>query len=308
VGRPSVDPNSGLAFANTGVLTASGLAMRIALRLVKRSRVAEGLAWAALALTVVAATGGLAVAGLYRDNAAMIRQAQASDLATLAVAVPVLAIGLWRARAGSTAGRFVAIGALGFVAYTYAIFAFSVVIGPATPLHIAIVGLATWSLVLMVASVEGSPPDPALAARLPRRTTAAFLLVVATLFTFTWLGLIAGAITSGHLPPAVSDLGLPTNPVYTLDLAFALPLLAVGGVRLLRGEPRGPGTALALLVFSVLIGVAVRARFLVEVRAAGAADAPPAPFFAAVVLTGTGLMVLALAPARRGPLVAPVGP
>jgi hypothetical protein len=67
--------------------------------LVKQSRAAEGLVWAALALTVVAATGGLAVAGLDRDNAAMIRQAQASDLATIVVAAPVLAIGLWRAAA-----------------------------------------------------------------------------------------------------------------------------------------------------------------------------------------------------------------
>jgi hypothetical protein len=270
-------------------------------------RVAEGLAWAALALVAVAATAGLAVAGLYRDNAAMIRQAQASDLATLLVAAPVLAIGLWRSRGGSAAGRLVALGALGFVAYTYAIFAFSVVIGPATPLHIAIVGLAMWSLILMVGSVEGSPPDPALTARLPRRTTAAFLLVVAALFAFTWLGLIAGAITSGHLPPAVADLNLPTNPVYTLDLAFALPLLAVGGVRLLRGDPRGPGTALALLVFSVLMGVAVLAMFLVEVRAGRVVDAPIALVFAAVVVIGSGLIALALTPTRRGDLIAPVG-
>jgi len=222
--------------------------MRTATSLARSGRVADGLAWAALALTAVAAVAGLAVADLYRDNAAMVRQAQASDLATLLVAVPVLAVGLWFARAGSAAGRLVALGALGFVAYTYAIFAFSVVIGPATPLHIAIVGLATWSLVLMASSIEADDPDPALAARLPRRTTGAFLLVVAALFALTWLGLIAGAITSGRLPPAVAGLGLPTNPVYTLDLAFALPLLAVGGVRLLRGDERGPATALALLV------------------------------------------------------------
>ena len=234
-----------------------------------RGTAADAMAWAALSLTAVAAVAGLAVEGLYRDNAAMVRQAQASDLATLLVAVPVLAVGLWFARAGSAAGRLVALGALGFVAYTYAIFAFSVVIGPATPLHIAIVGLATWSLVLMASSIEADDPDPALAARLPRRTTGAFLLVVAALFALTWLGLIAGAITSGRLPPAVADLGLPTNPVYTLDLAFALPLLAIGGIRLLRGDPRGPGTALALLVFSVLMGLEVLSSSSSSCRRAG---------------------------------------
>ena len=242
------------------------------------------------------------------DNAAMIRQAQSADLTTLVAAVPVLAIGLWRAQDGSPAGRFVALGALGFIAYTYAIFAFSVVINPATPVHIAIVGLATWSLILMSASIEGSQPDPALAARLPRRTTAAFLLVVVVLFAFTWLSLIAGAITSGHLPPAVADLNLPTNPVYTLDLAFALPLLVIGGIRLLRGDPRGPGMALALPVFAVLTGLEVLAIFLFEVQAGGAVDASITLVFTAVVVIGTGLVGLGLAPTRRGSLVASAGP
>jgi hypothetical protein len=274
--------------------------------MMKRGRAADGMALAALVLAAVSAAVGLAVAGVYRDNAAMIRQAQASDLATLAVAVPVLAVGLWLARAGSAAGRFVALGALGFVAYTYAIFAFSVVINPATPLHIAIVGLATWSLILMATSVEASPPNSELAARLPRRTTAAFLLVVVVLFAFAWLGAIAGAISSGHLPPAVAVLNLPTSPIYTLDFAFAMPVLAIGGIRLLRGDPRGPGMALALLVFSVLMGLEVLAIFLFEVQANGAVDALITGVFAAVVVIGTGLTALALAPTRRGPLVASV--
>ena len=56
------------------------------------------------------------------------------------------------------------------------------------------------------------------------------------------------------------------------------------------------------------MGVAVLAMFLVEVRAGGAVDAPIALVFAAVVLVGTGLLAMALAPTRRGPLVAPAAP
>ena len=63
----------------------------------------------------MAAIAGLLVPGLYRDTADGIRQARATDLVTLLVAVPTLAIGLWRARAGSVGGRFVAIGALGYL-------------------------------------------------------------------------------------------------------------------------------------------------------------------------------------------------
>jgi len=78
------------------------------------------------------------VSGLYRDTAEGVRQARATDFVTLLVAVPALALGLWRARRGSAGGRMVAIAALGYLAYSYAIFAFSVVINPLTPVHIAI--------------------------------------------------------------------------------------------------------------------------------------------------------------------------
>jgi hypothetical protein len=272
----------------------------------KQSTVPDRLAWLVMALAMIASIAGLAISGLYRDNAAMIRQAQSGDVATLLVAVPLLGIGLWRARAGSSAGRYVALGALGFLAYTYAIFAFSVEINPATPVHIAIVGLAVWSLILMASSIEGSPPDPALAARLPRRTTAGFLLVVVALFAFTWLGQIAGAITSGHLPPGVVDLNLPTNPVYTLDLAFALPLLTIGAIRLLQADPRGPGMAVALLVFAALIGLEVLVIFLFDAQAGGSTDASITLVFGAVVVIAAVLGAVGLVPARHGPLVAPV--
>jgi len=50
-------------------------------------------------------------------------------------------------------------------------------------------------------------------------TTGGFLILVAALFALLWLSQIAGAITSGQLPTAVSDLNLPTSAVYVLDLA-----------------------------------------------------------------------------------------
>jgi fucose 4-O-acetylase-like acetyltransferase len=92
----------------------------------------------------------------------------------------------------------------------------------------------------------------------------------------------------------VAVLDLPTSPIYTLDFAFALPVLAFAGIRFLRGDPRGPGMALALLVFSVLMGPEVLAIFLFEVQASVAVDALITGVFAAVVVIGTGLNAVAL--------------
>ncbi|HEX7495033.1 MAG TPA: hypothetical protein VF349_00220, partial [Candidatus Limnocylindrales bacterium] len=73
-----------------------------------RLKFADRLALVGLLLAAVAAAAGLLVSGLYRDPAEGVRQARATDLVTLLVAVPVLALGLWRARRGSAGGRLVA--------------------------------------------------------------------------------------------------------------------------------------------------------------------------------------------------------
>ena len=119
---------------------------------------ADRLAFLALVLAGGAAATGLAVPGLYRDAAEMVREAQATDLVTLVIAVPVLALGLARARAGSASARMITLGAIGFLAYSYAIYAFSVVINALTPVHLAILGLTVRSLVLTSRSRSRSSP------------------------------------------------------------------------------------------------------------------------------------------------------
>jgi hypothetical protein len=259
-----------------------------------RAMFAERLALVALPLAAIAAFVGLLVPGLYRDTADGIRQAQATDLVTLLVAVPTLAIGLLRARSGSVGGRLVAVAVLGYLAYSYAIYAFSVVINPLTPVHIAILGLATWSLVLTVRALDDATLELASRIRLPRRTTGGFLIAIAGLFALLWLSQIAGAITSGRLPAALSDLGLPTSPVYSLDLAFAVPLIMIAGVWLIRRDRRGSAAAVAGLAFLVVLGLSVLSIFAFEAAAGVAIQVPPIAIFGAVTATAGALLVVGL--------------
>jgi hypothetical protein len=264
-----------------------------------RIKLADRLAFGALVLAAVAAGAGLLVSGLYRDTDEGIRQARATDLVTLLFAVPALTLGLWRARAGSVGGRLVALAALGYLAYSYAIYAFSVVIDPLTPVHIAILGLATWSLVLTVFGLGDATVDLAFGFRLPRRFTGGFLIAVAGLFAMLWLSQIAGAITSGRLPAAVSDLGLPTSPVYSLDLAFAVPLITLAGVWLIRRDRRGPAGAVAALAFLIILGLSVLAIFAFEAAAGIAVEVPPIAIFGAVTATAAVLLGLGLTSSAR---------
>jgi hypothetical protein len=265
----------------------------------QRLHVADRLAVVAIVLAAVAGAAGLFVPGLYRDTAEGIRQTRATDLVTLLIAVPALAIGLWRAVAGSAGGRLVAIAALGYLAYSYAIYAFSVVIDPLTPVHIAILGLATWSLVLSLFGLDDATIDRATRFRLSRRTTGGLLIAVAGLFAILWLSQIVGAITSGRLPAAVSDLGLPTSPVYSLDLAFAVPLITLAGVWLIRRDRRGPAGAVAGLAFLIILGLSVLAIFAFEAAAGVAVEAPPVVIFGAVTVTAAVLLGSALTGSDR---------
>jgi hypothetical protein len=270
-------------------------------------RWSDRMAAIATALAAIASAAGLFVTDLYRDNDAMVAQARGTDLATLFAAVPAAAISLWAARAGSQRGRLVVLGAIGYLVYSYAIYSFQVVISPVTPLHIAILGLAAWSLMLggiALASVGLST----VGSRLPRRTAGIFLVLIVLLFGGLWLGQIAGAITSGVLPVAVSDLDLPTSAVYALDLAFALPMLALGAGLLLRHHPSGGGVAVACLVFVVLMALSILGLFAVQASEGVAVEASMTVAFAlvggsAALLGALGL--LPTGPVRAAGRVAP---
>jgi hypothetical protein len=194
--------------------------------------ISNRLATVATVLAGTAALAGLLVSGLYVDAPNWVQQAQGTDLATLLLAVPVLAFGLWSARRGSAAGRLAVVAGLLYLVYNYAIFAFSVAMNPLTALYIAILGVALWSLVLGGREAVAGTED--LARRLNRRAAGGLPVAVGLLFSLLWLGQIVATSTTGILPPDLVKAAISANPVYALDLAFFLPLCALAGVGLLR--------------------------------------------------------------------------
>lgn len=102
-------------------------------------------------------------------------------------------------------------GALGFLVYMYAFYAFEVRVTALTPLHVAIIGLAFWSMFAVVPALGSDSADASFATRLPRRTTGVVSLVIAALFGFQWIGQMAGVIRSGQMPADLVDLNVATK-------------------------------------------------------------------------------------------------
>jgi hypothetical protein len=217
--------------------------------------VSERLAVMAGAAAAIASLAGF-IPGVYRDPQVVIAQSHGFDIGNL-VGVVILGLGLaWSAR-GSVRGRLVATGALGYLIYSFVTYAFLIVLNAATVLYIAVLSFGVWSFIAGFAAVDDQEADQLAAGHLNKRLTAGFMIVIAALFALTWLREIAGSVVSGQLPAALATAGWPMNPVYVLDLGFVVPLVVLGGLRLLRGKPGGARLAVPFLIFLPLLSISV---------------------------------------------------
>ncbi len=146
---------------------------------------------------------------------------------------------------------------MGYLFYTYAVFAFDAVLNPATPLYIAVVGLAVWSLAGLMPRIAEAEVEATVGNHLRRRASGIFLLVIAATFALLWLAQIGSAAITGQQPQALRDAGWPTSPIYVLDLAFLIPLSALTGIRLLSGRRGALRYAVPLLVFIPVLTLGV---------------------------------------------------
>jgi hypothetical protein len=261
-----------------------------------RLRLADRLAGLAGGLTVVAAAAGLAVPGVYRDVPFWAQQARGTDVATLFLAVPALLAGLVLARRGTASPRLVVVAALLYLVYNYAIFAFSVAMNPLTPIYIAILGLAVYSLGLTLVAGDLAAVGMAARAGLPARTVAAALTIVATLFGLLWLGQIAAATFTGVLPADLVRAELPTNPVYALDLGLFLPLCLIAAFGLARGYGLAGAFAIPMLIWLSLTSAGIVAAFAL---AASSGDVVPLPVAGMIAAIGLATAALAAVGLRR---------
>jgi hypothetical protein len=244
-------------------------------------------------LAAGAALAGLVVTGLYVDAPNWAQQARGTDLATLFLAVPVLALGLRAATRGSPVGRLAEVAGLLYLAYNYAIFSFSVAMNPLTAIHIAIFGLSLWSLVLAGrVAVQGVE---AVTDRLNRRSAGGLLIAVGAMFGLLWIGQVATTSTTGVLPPDLIKAGITSNPVYALDLGFFLPLCALAGIGLLR-RSGAAAYAFPMLIWVALMGAGVVGGFLLM---AAAGDQIPAPVVVAIGGLSVASSILAAAALLR---------
>jgi hypothetical protein len=174
-----------------------------------------------------------------------------TDLFTIVVGLPLLLGSMWLARRGRLLGLLCWPGVLLYVLYIYISYAIGVPFGVLFPAYVLLVALSAYTLIGLVASIDGAAVCQRLAGRVPERVAGGILASLAILFTLMNLSEIVAALTS----PA-PDYALKF-PVWIADSAVVAPGWLIGGLLLWQRKALGyvAGAGLLLLGSMLFVGV-----------------------------------------------------
>jgi len=164
---------------------------------------------------------GLLVPSIYRDPAVLLPQNLGTDLVTLLVGIPLLAVTTLAMRRGSLRARVLWLGALGLLVYVYGMYALGVRWNPLFLAYVALFGLSLFALIIGFSGTDAARVRAGLGGRVPVRSVAAYLIAIAVMVGALWLMEEIGALLRGAVPPSVLQFETPTNIVHVFDLAVA---------------------------------------------------------------------------------------
>lgn len=246
-------------------------------------------------LLLVATLGGLFLPGLYRDTPAMVIQAHGQDLETLLFGLPLLVIAQIFVMRGSDRALLAWLGVLAFILYTYMIFAFSAVFNEFFLLYVAIVSLSFFTLLLVLRNINPEAIRTRFDERTPVKVVSIYLLVVAAFFLLAWMKDIIPALLSGKIPAVIVQSGIPTNPVYVLDLSVLLPLFVLASVWLWQRRPWGYVLSAVFLIMAIALALGILSMAFFLYLADQPMDVVPVVFTLLLVLVAIPLTVFYLA-------------
>ena len=242
-------------------------------------------------LGLIAAAVGAFVDGAYRGMTAdWARQTYAQDLADLFVGFPLLLVFALLAARGSVRALIAWLGVLTATFYTYVIYAFDVPFGHLYLANLALLGLSGWAFGGALTGIDRRAVRKRFDDNAPRRSTGWALVAIAALFYVMWLAEDVPATIRGVASASLQEVGLMTNPVHVLDLAFLLPACILSGLGLVRGKTWAYLFAPALMLALATISVGI-----VTIMVVAIADGDSASVPVAVVMALAGLAQILLA-------------
>ncbi|MCC6456370.1 MAG: hypothetical protein IT328_15555 [Caldilineaceae bacterium] len=182
-------------------------------------------------LLAITAGAGVLMDGLYRPflDEPLVAFQFFQDLLSLLFAPLLVMVMVWTDR-GSLRAFVIWNGLLVYAAYYYAFYCFGFVYTLYYPLYLAVMGLATFSLVGLSSNVDLQFFRARVSERMPVRLVSG-VLGMTVLFVPIWLSMMFQGIRTGQV--GTTDL------VFVLDLAFLIPACVFAAVQIWRRRPVG---------------------------------------------------------------------
>ncbi len=240
--------------------------------------------------------------GLYKfETISYAVQAEAGDVVTLGLGLPLLVLSVLLYRKGSLRGALLLAGTLGYFLYTYAAMSFQAAYNPLFLVYVALFSLSLFAFVLSLMSIRVDELPGHFSRRLPRRAISILLFAIGAFLLLAWLGgRIVPALLNGKPP-----FGLESNTtlvIQALDLGLLVPLAFVGGVLLLKERPFGYLLAAVALIKGFTMMAAVSAMAFSLLLAGAAVSLVELTIFPGLALVNMAMACLLLRNVTEAPV------
>lgn len=202
-------------------------------------------------LMTAASAAGLQYSAIVYPTEELAQTFLSNDVVNLLIGLPILLGSMWLTWRGKWIGLLCWPGALFFVTYNYIAYVFAMPLNWLFILHLALVVLSVYSLIGLVAKIDGSILQQRLAGKVPERFGGGVLAGLGILFLLRELGVLVGAISNGTTVPE-------TELAVNIADFLTIPAWVIGGILLWQRQALGYVTGLGLLfqgsmLFSALI-------------------------------------------------------
>ncbi len=201
-------------------------------------------------LMVVASVAGLMYRTIIYPTDELLLTFVPNDVVNLFIGLPILIASMWLARRDQLIGLLCWPGALFFVLYNYIIYVFAMPLNVGFLLHLALVMLSVYTIISLVANIDGKEVQQRLTGNVPERVTGGILAGLGLLIFLQVIGVVVNALIS-QTPISETKLALHTS-----DFLIA-PAWVIGGVLLWRRKAFGYVTGLGLLFQASMLFIAL---------------------------------------------------
>lgn len=176
--------------------------------------------------------------GIYKnDSVSIAAQGKASDLVTLVMGIPLLAVSLYFACKGSFRGKILLTGTIGYFLYTYMSYTFLWMYNKFFIIYVLLMSLSLFAFILSMMSFEIESIISHFNKKLPVKFLGSFQIFIAFAIGMLWLGKIAPSVFEGKVPVGLEHY--TTLVIQGMDLGIVVPAAFLSGILLIKKKPFG---------------------------------------------------------------------